>query len=240
MRVALHPCYILHQRPFRESSLILEVFSLLHGRISLVARGARKGTRGKSAPLQPLRRLNLAWSGRAELCTLTGSEPDGVPPVLHGSRLLSAFYLNELLLRLLHRHEPHASLFHAYEAGLLQLGEAREEERVLRTFEKHLLEALGYGLVLDRETASGRPIEAEGEYYYHFDHGPDSSKLSSLDAVRVSGKTLLALHAGDRWDEVIAREAKSLFRPVIDRQLDNKPLHSRELYKAYLKNRAAL
>lgn len=240
MRTELHPCYILHHRPYRETSLILDVFSLQHGRAGVVARGAKKGRRSQAALLQPLRRLNLAWSGRSELGTLIGAEADGAPLRLGGQRLLSAFYLNELLLRLLHPHEPDAYLFEAYETGLARLAGDNEEEQVLRMFEKHLLKSQGYALILDHETHTGEPVVPEQVYYYHFDHGPDTSKLSSLDAVRVSGRTLLALDSEDRWDEAIAREAKTLLRNIIDRHLDNRPLHSRELYRAYLKNQAAV
>lgn len=237
MRTDLHPCYILHHRPYRETSLLLDIFSLNHGRLGLVARGVKKGKRGRGAMLQPMRRLNLAWSGRSELGTLTGVEADGEPYRLSGQRLLPAFYLNELLLRLLHPYEPDPQLFNTYEICLSQLAGTDDEGRILRMFEKRLLQTLGYGLVLDRETLTGDKIHPETVYYYHFDHGPDISKLSSHDAVRISGRTLLALNNEDVWDEDIARESKSLLRNILDRHLDNRPLHSRELYKAYLKNR---
>lgn len=237
MRTELHPCYILHHRPYRETSLLLDIFSLNHGRLGLVARGVKKGGSSRGALLQPLRRLNLSWSGRSDLGTLTGVEADGEPYRLPGRRLLPAFYLNELLLRLLHPYEPDPQLFNTYESCLTELAGTTDEERVLRMFEKRLLQTLGYGLVLDRETLTGHEIQSETVYYYHFDHGPDISKLSPHEAVRISGRTLLALNNEDLWDKEIARESKSLLRHIIDRHLDNRPLHSRELYKAYLKNR---
>lgn len=238
MKVGLHPCYILHHRPYRETSLLLEVFSHEHGRIGVVARGVKRGKRGQAAILQPLRRLSLSWSGRSELGTLTGAEPEGEPHRLANGRLLAAFYLNELLLRLLHPMEPDPRLFETYETCLSRMAAACDEERELRMFEKRLLQSLGYGLVLDRETLTGNQIRSDIIYYYHFEHGPDAGKLSAHDAVRISGRTLLALYSEDVWDVDIAREAKSLLRPIIDRHLDNRPLHSRELYRAYLKNRA--
>lgn len=237
MRVELHPCYILHQRPYRETSLLLEVFSLQHGRLGMIAKGVKRGRRNQAVLLQPFHRLNLAWSGRSELVKLTAVERSGESLHLNARHLMSAFYLNELLMRLLHRHEPHQDLFQVYETCLLQLASADDEGRVLRIFEKYLLKCLGYGLVLDRETLTGERIRPDREYYYHFEHGPDAGKLSSLDAVRVSGRTLLALNDEDRWDEEIAREAKNLLRHVIDSHLDA-PLHSRDLYRAYLQNRA--
>jgi len=236
-RIDYHPCFILHHRAWSETSLILDVFSLLHGRLSVMARGARSGRRGQAALLQPLRRLNLAWSGRSEMVTLTGAESAGDPWRLEGGRLLSAFYLNELLLRLLHRHEPHPELFQAYADSLDSLAGSDDEERVLRLFEKHLLRTLGYGLVLDHETRSGRPVHADQEYYYHFDHGPDTGKPAGGNAIQISGRTLLALYSEAPWDRDIARESKRLLCGIIDRHLENRPLQSRELYKAYMKNR---
>lgn len=238
VRVDYHPCFILHHRSWSETSLILDVFSLLHGRLSIMARGAKAGRRGQASLLQPVRRLNLAWSGRSEMGTLTGVEADGPPCRLEGGRLLSAFYLNELLMRLLHRHEPHTELFQVYEHSLLSLAGGADQEQVLRLFEKRLLQSLGYGLVLDHETASGTPVDAAREYYYHFDHGPDTGKLAAAGAVRVSGRTLLALYSETPWDADIAREAKQLLCSIIDSHLDNRPLQSRELYKAYVKNRS--
>jgi DNA repair protein RecO (recombination protein O) len=236
-RVDHHPCFVLHHRPYSETSLILDVFSLLYGRISIMAKGAKSGKRGLASILQPLRKLNLAWSIRSDMGTLTGAEADGPPYRLEGGRLLSAFYLNELLLRLLHGHEPHAELFHAYEDSLSGLAGGADEERVLRLFEKHLLQSLGYGLVLDHEAASGNPVAQGQGYYYHFDHGPETSKLDGRSAVRVSGRTLLALYNEDCWDREVAAEAKRLLRGSIDSHLGNRPLESRELYKAYAKYR---
>ncbi|MEJ2762020.1 MAG: DNA repair protein RecO [Gammaproteobacteria bacterium] len=237
-RVDYLSCFILHHRPYSETSLILDVFSLLHGRLGIMAKGARAGRRGLASLLQPVRKLNLAWSGRSELVTLTGAEPDGAPYRLQGRRLLSAFYLNELLLRLLHRHEPHSDLFQAYEASLVSLAGDVDEERVLRLFEKHLLQSLGYGLILDHEARSGAPVVTDRNYYYYLEHGPEGDRLDAREAVQVSGKTLISLYNEDRWDRQIAREAKHLLRSIIDSRLDQRPLQSRELYKAYLNNRA--
>ena len=236
-RVDYHSCFILHHRPYSETSLILDVFSYLHGRLGIMAKGARSGKRGQASLLQPVRKLNLAWSGRSELVTLTGVEPDGTPYRLQGRRLLSAFYLNELLLRLLHRHEPHTDLFRAYEASLINLAGDVDEERVLRMFEKHLLQSLGYGLILDHEARSGAPVTPDRDYYYHVDHGPEPQRLDASEAVQVSGKTLISLYNEDRWDRQIAREAKHLLRSIIDSHLDQRPLQSRKLYQAYLNNR---
>ena len=167
MRVPLHPCFILHQRPYRESSLIVEAFSSEHGRLGIVARGARRSRNTRRALLQPLRKVNLAWTMHRELGTLTDAESadTALPP--SGSGTIAAFYINELLIRLLHRHESHPELFDAYELALRELASVQKDsQEVLRLFEKRLLTALGYGLVLDRDVISGEPIEHDRGYYF--------------------------------------------------------------------------
>ena len=144
---SLFPCYILHQRPYRETSLLLDAFSSEHGRVGLVARGVKRRG-GRPALLQPARRLNIAWSMRSELGTLTAVEASTPPARLAGTRLVSCFYMNELLVRTLHGHEAHPELFHRYEQALKGLDGGEPEDRVLRIFEKHLLKSLGYGLIL--------------------------------------------------------------------------------------------
>jgi DNA repair protein RecO (recombination protein O) len=116
MRVNLQPAYILHSRPYRDSSVILEVFTPEHGRISALARGARRKSRGGSAAalLQLFTPLLLSFSGRGELKTLTAREAAGTAVSLRGDRLYSGLYVNELLVRLLHRYDPHPQLFVAY------------------------------------------------------------------------------------------------------------------------------
>jgi len=172
MKVSLNPCYILHQRPYRETSLILDVFSHDYGKLSLVARGARKGRNSQRPIMQPNQKLNIAWVIRGDMGTLTSIEAVGKNYNLAGRELLAAFYVNELLIRLLHKHEPYPELYGAYETALQHLGGCKNEQVVLRVFEKRLLETLGYGLVLDHDVISGKAIEAGAVYYYHADSGP--------------------------------------------------------------------
>ena len=237
MKVDLHPCYILHQRPYRETSLILDVFSLVSGRISLVARGAKRGKRGNQASLlRPARKLYMAWSIRTDMGTLTTVEPNGPVSDLTGRRLVSCFYMNELLVRMLHKHESHPELFQQYEAALAHLEAGFAEERVLRIFEKHLLKSLGYGLVLDREIVSGGPIVSDARYFYQLDYGPVDHKPVNARNVEISGKTLQAMNSEDNWGADISREAKLLLRMALVVHTGERPLASRELYKAYLQN----
>ncbi len=238
MKVDLHPCFILHQRAWRETSMMLDIFSSGYGRVSLVARGAKRGKNSQAILLQPGRKLNIAWSMRAEMGTLAAVELAGLVVPLSGRRLFCCFYMNELLTRMLHKHESHPELFHKYEHALIQLQGDAAEDRVLRIFEKHLLKTLGYGLILDHDTSTGQSVDADASYYYLLESGPQLDKPGSDASIRISGRTLLALDSEQGWDAQIAREAKHLFRAILDCYTGDRPLASRELYRSYLQNTA--
>ena len=230
VRVELNPCYILHNRNYRETSLLLDVFSRRYGRLSLVAKGARKQKNDKRALLQPGRKSNIAWTMRRELGTLTGVEPcHGITPQGAGG-LLTVFYINELLVRLLHRHEPHPELFDAYSEALDRLTDSATEQVTLRLFEKRLLEALGYGLALEADT-EGNAINADQYYTYLPEQGAAPGAAPGPGALKISGRTLLALARDDLDDEVVLAEAKQLMRKTLGGLLGDKPLASRELYR---------
>lgn len=230
-RIALEPCFVLHRRPYRESSLLLEIFCAAHGRLGLVARGARRPRSPLRTALEPFRPLLLSWSARGELGTLTGAEPQGRGTGLAGAALAGGFYVNELMLRLLHRHDPHPELFESYRLTLLRLARPAEMEPALRIFEKRLLESIGYGLVLDRAGDSEQGIDAGRRYRYVTDRGPvaDAAGREELPAVR--GSTLLAL-ARERFPDAAAlHEAKLLMRGVLGAYLGTRPLMSRTLIR---------
>lgn len=230
-RVALQPAFVLHRRPYRETSLLVELFTADHGRLGVIARGARRGKSSQQALLQPFVPLLVSWSAAGELGTLSGVEPrTGLPP-LQGSRLISAFYINELLLRLLHRHEPHEELFAAYEHVLRQLsGPAQQMEWQLRLFEKALLQELGYGLILEHEADSGIPLQPGIRYNYLPQYGPVQAD-STRQGLNVHGATLLALQQEDHFDAQILAEAKQLMRHELHNHLGDRPLRSRELFR---------
>jgi DNA repair protein RecO (recombination protein O) len=184
--------------------------------------------------LQLLRRLDLDWVMRGEMGTVTQVESSGAPAELAGEAVISAFYLNELLMRLLHRHEPHRSLFDAYETALGGLGRETARESTLRIFEKRLLQALGYGLILDRETVNGEPLQAGREYFYLPERGPSPDPDPGAGSLRVSGATLAALHREDLSDPARLAEAKRLLRMILEGHLGSRPLASRDLYRKYL------
>lgn len=239
MRIPLNPCYILHLRPYRETSLIADVMSRDHGRITLVAKGARRHSCRSAGLYQPMRPLQIAWTMRGDMGTLTGIEATAAAQTLSGQWLIAAFYLNELLIRLLHQHESHPELYAAYERALHDLSEMRPEEPTLRVFEKHLLLSLGYGLVLDQDFQTGLPIEPETTYFYALDRGPCRENAKRTDDIRISGASLLALQSESLTDTAQILECKHLMRAMLDAQLGTRPLGSRKLYRQLVANRSS-
>ncbi|MDE2219506.1 MAG: DNA repair protein RecO [Gammaproteobacteria bacterium] len=241
-RIRLACGFLLHQRPYRDSSLILELFARDHGRLSAFAHGAR-GPRSRFAGLQPFRPLLLSWSGRGESPTLSAAEDAGPPPPpFPPARILSAFYLNELLLKLTVAHDPQPELYAHYAATLARLRALEPLEAVLRHFEKRLLELLGYGNDLRCE-AGGRPVAADA--YYHFRPGAGiwpaamGGDRGTVDAARaagaglVQGRVLLALAA----DEPLAdpegrRQARLVLGAALDHCLDGRELRARTVAHA--------
>lgn len=224
--------FILHSRPYRDTSSLLEVFTRDAGRLGLVARGVRGSRSRSSARLEAFIPLLFSWSGRGELHTLTGVEAAGSGPALPGSRIISGFYMNELIMRLLHREDPHPELFACYEQSLYDLqNEAFSQEAVLRRYERELLEELGYGLQLVHDAHSGEALQAGEQYCYYPEQGPiKQSDAQPVDYPLVSGQTLLAIRDNNYTEPDVLREAKRLMRFLLGRHLDNRPLKSRELY----------
>ena len=225
------PAFVLHSHPFRETSLILDVFSRSHGRLAIVARGARRprsGLRGLLLGFQP---LLLSWFGKGEVRTLHGAEWQGGQPYLQGTALMCGFYLNELLVNLLARDDPHEQLFDYYGATLQRLAHQTDHAATLRCFEKHLLQELGYALVLEREAGSDKAVQAELCYRYAVDRGvlPDGGEVPS--GTPVLGKTLLDMAKDDYADPVTAQQSKQLMRVLLNHHLGGKTLHTRELIK---------
>lgn len=230
MRVLLQSSFVLHRRPYRDTSLLLEVFSQEYGRLGLVARGAVSPRSRWKGLLQPFAPLLLSWSGAGELATLTAAEEAGCPIPLPPHRVLAGLYINELLLRLLPRLDPHPGLFAAYQRLLAELAAVPGEEPPLRRFETRLLEELGYGLTLDCEAASGAPIVAEEQYCYVLDRGPLAADRVQT-GVPISGRGLLALRDGLLTDPAVLREVKRLTRAALAEQLHGQALKTRELYR---------
>jgi DNA repair protein RecO (recombination protein O) len=224
--------FVLHTRPWRETSVLAELFTAEHGRIGAVARGVRRGRRGGASPLRPFVALRCLWRGRGELRTLTTVEPER-PFVLVGDALFAGLYLNELLVRLLQREDAHPELFLAYARAVAALsGPAPPLEPVLRRFEFGLLEELGYGFPLDVD-ATGRPVRADARYRFEAEAGlvpGEGVEEGGLPARGFPGAALLALAAGDLEDPETRRVAKRLARQALAPHLGDRPLHARALF----------
>lgn len=226
----LEPAYILHSRHFRESSLILEILSRDHGRQALVARGARGSKSRWKNMLQPFRPLLLSWTQRGEMGTLTAADQVASPPPLAAEPLFCGIYANELLMRFLHRSDPHPGLFSHYRDLLAALAGDSPAQPPLRVFERQLLEAAGFGLLLDREAGSGSPVCAEALYRFVPESGPVREGRPDVDRDElVSGSALLALQSGD-ITPAHQRELKRLMRRVIAHYLGDRPLKAQSLF----------
>jgi DNA repair protein RecO (recombination protein O) len=228
-RVWLASAYILHQRAYRDTSRIIEVFTADHGRLTLFARGANGAKSAFRGVLRPFQRLLLSWSGKGEACQLVSAELDGASSSLAKERLMSGFYLNELLLKLTERWDPHPEVFEAYAACLAGLAAGEGEEASLRRFEKRLLDHLGYGLEL-KATADGDPIAAEGYYRFAAERGPLPCVAEAPGAVY--GRSLADLEAEHFADARSLRDAKRVLRAALDACLDGRTLKSREVLLA--------
>ncbi len=231
MRVLQQPGYVLHARHFRETSLLLEVLSPEFGRIGLVARGARASRSRWKNLLQPFRPLMLSWSLRGELGTLTGAEEVATLPPLRGEALMCGLYANELLMRFLHRSDPHPKVFQQYRGLLAALASGEAIEPELRVFERDLLQEVGLGMQLEREYDSRDPVQEGAWYEYLPESGPVRHEHSGDSATNlVSGAALIALRTGQIASDQ-QRELKLLMRRLIRYHLGDKPLASHKLFR---------
>jgi DNA repair protein RecO (recombination protein O) len=247
VRVYGEPAFVLHHRPYSETSLILDALTPSHGRVGLLAKGARRPSSPWRGLLKPFQALIVGWTGRGDMPIVIQAEASGRNLAAHGSALYCGFYLNELLIRLLHRHDPHEELFDYYRSTLEALHEtsvrartdaeatARREETVLRLFEKRLLAEIGYGLVLDRDIGSGAPLDAQTDYDYRLDRGPVRLAGGELgpriEGVKVRGSSLLALAAENLSEPETLRDAKRLMRALLNEHLGGRPLHTRDFFR---------
>lgn len=228
MRVEFVPAFLLHSRPYREHSALVDLLTRDHGRVSGVVRSARGGKRGSASLLRPFSPLHVSWHGRSDLKTISGVESVGAPWMLAGEAMFSGFYLNELLVRLLSPLDPHPSLFNAYALAVAQLAEQADMAPVLRRFEFSLLDALGYGIDF---SCGGEPLAAGQHYRYDVQQG--FSPCLPLDHGAISGDVLLQLSVSDFNAPEVQRMAGRLLRPSLQRLLGPKPMQSREMLLSF-------
>jgi len=226
----LTPAYVLHARPYRDSSALVELLTLYEGMQRVVWRGARNSRKGPGP--QPFVPLLVSTTGRGELKTLGSAEIAGSYTLLQGDCLFSGMYLNELLVRLLRPADPQPILFAAYQGALQALGESDSIEPILRRFEWQLLDALGYGFSLQVD-ALGEAVDAEGRYTWAADQGLLRLTGAHLPAnAGLPGEALLRMAADDWTESTTLRAAKLLMRQALSAHLGDKPLMSRQLFSS--------
>ncbi len=242
-RIEAEPALVLHNYAFRETSLIVELFARNHGRVALVARGARRPKSAVRGLLMSFQPMDFSWFGKSELRTLHKVEWQAVQPQLAGTGLLCGFYLNELLMRFMQRDDAHEELFDYYQQTLLALRSisptAPDAMRAyaiqLRGFEVHLLRELGYGLMLEREAKNGEAIDPERSYDYFPERGPLASNgiaiASNVNGLKLSGKTLLDMANDDYSHLQTVSQSKQLMRMVIGHHLGGEELNTRQLMR---------
>lgn len=228
IKVNLEPAWILHRHPWRESSLLVEAFTRDHGRVALVSKGARSAKSSRRGLLEPFRPLLLSWTQRGEMATLTGAESGEAPAALIGEALWCGFYCNELLMRLLPRQDPAPELWVVYSDTLDGLADQRRRPGCLRRFELAVLEELGAVSDLATEAGTGQPVAADQYYRLNPESGPVAAGPDASGAV--SGESLLALAAKNFGDADAMHTARAVTRQLLDRQLDGRPLKSRQMF----------
>ena len=226
----LQTAWLLHHRPFRDTSQLLDVMTAEYGRISLVARGSRSAKSKLKGLLRPFLPLTISWYSRSELGTLTGAEAAGRPLVLSGDALMAAYYLNELIINLLHRHDPHPEVFAAYGSTLKNLSTSGQLAAELRSFEIDLLSWVGYGVVLEHDNATGDELHDDWRYEYRPETGPVPVGASAGQMVFTGGE-LKSIARRNFDDQGTLRCAGRLMRGVIAYHLNGKELRSRRVLR---------
>lgn len=235
-RVSLTPAYVLHRRSYRETSFLVELLTLEHGRLTVIAKGVRKAHSASPGLLQPFVPLLVSWAGRGELMALSQVEMNGTAYSLQGNCLFAGFYLNELLMCLLEKWDAHPQLYSRYEKTLAELQAGPLEQKTLRAFEKYLLEELGYGLLQKSDLALQASFSPDKYYRLVPELGFVVSELgdvSQANGTIFSGKSLLAIANEDWQDETCLRDAKRLTRFMLAPLLGARPIHSRKLFMQF-------
>ena len=229
VKVEQQAAYLLHRRPYSETSLLLDIFSRDHGRLALIAKGCRKKKTQAQGLFLPFKPLLVSWTGKGELPILTSIEHQGFLPLPDKTGINCGYYVNELLLKLLHRHDSHEALFGRYNSFFYSLSKGKDPNSMLRIFEKHLLQEIGFGLVLDHDVETGEIILGHHDYQYIPQKGPVAT--TNTQTANISGETLIALQMESFASETQKREARGLTRMLIDLQLNGKELRSRRVIR---------
>lgn len=236
--VLLEPGFVLHQRPYRNTSLLVDCLTGSYGRQTLVAQGARRPGARQTALLQPFRRVRFSWIRRGELGRLKGVEADAPHHDIEGDALLAGFYVNELLLRLVPRGDPSDALLSCYSSCLDELACAPDVARTLRLFELDFLEALGYRLDLEHDCRTGEPIEPGHDYYFEHEGGMTIAN-SDLAIDAISGRDLISLRERRLDDAASLGVARRLLGRILESHLGGRPLRTRQVMRDIVDRRLA-
>jgi len=228
MHIELQPAYILHTRPYRDTSMLVDFITPEFGRITAVARGVRSRKTPKRNLLNPFTRLLISYQGKSDLKLLTHFEAEGTHFSLVAKHLFSGFYLNELLVRLLPELDAHPHTFSLYEQSLQALTAQRDLEPLLRHFELHLLAELGYGIDFASDSQSGESIAMD--LYYCLDTQSGFYLANSESNFQFPGRHIHAIAQREFSDAEVKHTAKRITRALLKPLLGNKPLTSRELF----------
>src|SRR5690625_776523 len=230
MLIDQQPAYILHSRPYRETSLLLECLTRDHGRVGMVARGVRRArARVSLSTLQAFQSLTLAFSLRGELGTLRTAESAGRPVRLTGTALLAGLYVNELVVRLSVRQDPLPGLYGVYARTVRELAGGGSHGWTLRRFERDFLQQSGYALQLEHDADDGSPLVPDAEYVYIPEQGPVPASPAQRGA-RVRGGDLLDFAADRRPDAAGLERLRRLVRALLLHQLGGVPLKSWQVF----------
>ncbi|ACR28146.1 DNA repair protein RecO [Burkholderia glumae] len=228
-RVAEQPGFVLHSHPYRETSLIIDVLTRDHGRVALVAKGAKRPHSALRGVLQTFQPLALSWSGKSEMRTLTGAEWVGGMLPLGGDALLCGFYVNELLVKFCAREDPFPALFQHYLVTLARLAHDEPAVQVLRSFERVLLRETGYARALNR-TVARRAVTADGRYVFDPERGVrEAGDDTPSHWPIVSGQTLLDMEEDDYHRAQTVAQSKTLMRFLLNTYLGGTPLATRQI-----------
>lgn len=232
-RYEVEPAFVLHSRLYRETSSIIDIFSEQHGRLSVIGKGCRRPKSRWRGLLQPFTPLLLSFAGRGELMTLTSVDVQSLRYQLKGDQLFSAMYLNELLMYLLEKSDPHPDLYQRYQHTLTQLAVANTSESILRSFEKYLLQVIGYGINWQQDYQNGAAVDADHDYYFHPEHGFTKLQHASgrVEQRQIfKGAVILAI-ADEAWQaNDCLSSAKRVMRLSLLTLLGHRKIKTRELF----------
>lgn len=226
------PGFVLHSYPYSESSVIVETFTRDHGRVPLLAKGAKRPGSALRGALLQFQRVGFSWTGRGDLRNLIRAEWLGGIPPLNAKALLCGFYVNELVLKLLERNDPHEHLFDHYASALSDLGNGERDVCVLRNFERALLREIGYEVNLAVDSCSGTPVEPLARYAYDVERGLRRLLHGEHAEREISGLAAIAIEKGDYGDSQVASQAKHLMRSLIDHHLNGRRIATRRIFMA--------